>query len=74
VEDDRSTWHDLWMDPTLEIVVGCVLLVLSGYYFWHGTRAIWADWGDRFGMVAVILGPYFVWRAWSRKDPARSTL
>jgi hypothetical protein len=55
------------MDPTMEIVVGCVLLVLSGLYFWDTAGAIWENWGNRFGTIAVILGPYFVNRAWVRR-------
>ena len=55
-------WLDAWIDPTVEVIVGSILLVLSGYYFWHTTHAIWHDWGTRFGTVAVILGPWFVYR------------
>jgi hypothetical protein len=60
-------WLDAWLDPLLELIIGCILLVLSGYYFWHSTTAIWEDWGTGFGTVATVVGPWFVHRAWSRR-------
>ena len=64
----KDTWLDLWMTPTVEVIAGCILLVLSGVYFWATTGAVWETWGNRFGTFAVVLGPYFVHRAWNRKS------
>jgi hypothetical protein len=62
----ESGWQDAWLDAPSELVVGCVLLVLSGIYWWTGAGPIWQDWQTALSTVAVVLGPWFVYRAWKR--------
>jgi hypothetical protein len=59
--------HDLWLAPGVELVVGCVLLVLSWGWFWESTGAVWHTWHNGIGTVAVVLSAWFVYRAWKRK-------
>jgi hypothetical protein len=63
-------WEDACLAPELELVVGCVLLVLSGIYWWTSTGGIFKDWQDALATVTVVLGPWFVYRAWKRKQAA----
>lgn len=63
----RRGWRDAWLLPGEELWVGCILLVLSGAWFWETTGAIWENWHNRIGTVAVVLGPWFVYRAWMRR-------
>jgi hypothetical protein len=58
-------WQDAWLDPEMELVVSCDLLVLSGIYFWARVAAI-QDWQSILSTVTVVLGPWFVYRAWNR--------
>jgi hypothetical protein len=67
VHPSRRGWRDAWLDATTELVVGCVLLVLSGA-FWTSKSAgpIWDlhHWPTN---VGAVLGPWFVYRAWKRR-------
>jgi hypothetical protein len=60
-------WRDAWLPPQLEVITGCILLVLSAG-FWNSADAgsIWSlkhwPW-----TVGAILGPWFVYRAWKRR-------
>ena len=60
----KSGWQDAWLDEPIELVVGCVLLLLSGIYWW--TSAL-TGWQDVLATVTVVLGPWFVYRAWTRR-------
>ena len=57
------------MDPGVELVVGCVLLVLSGVFFWATDGAIWDSWDRAAGTIFTVLGPWFIYRAWKRTRP-----
>ena len=58
---------DSWLPPTVELWVGCIILVLSAS-FWISEDAgpIWdlKHWPT---ILGAILGPLLVYRAWSRK-------
>lgn len=60
--------RDAWLPPTAELVVGCIILVLSAS-FWTSADAgaIWDvhHWRTN---VGAILGPWFVYRAWRRRS------
>jgi hypothetical protein len=58
---------DLWLPPSVEVVVGCVVLVLSaGFWNSRDAGAVW-DLKHWPWTVGAILGPWFVYRAWKRK-------
>jgi hypothetical protein len=43
-EDRQPSWrssHDVGMSAPEELLVGCVLLVLSGWWWFDSRRAIW---------------------------------
>ena len=54
------------MDPPIELVVGCILLVLSRIYWWTSSGPIWQDWQTALATVKVVLGLRFVYRGWTR--------
>jgi hypothetical protein len=62
---EKKHWQDAWLDADSELVVGCVLLVLSGIW-WDGVGPIWQDWQTMLLTLTVVLGPWFVYRAWKR--------
>jgi hypothetical protein len=64
-------WHDLWMDEVVELLVGCVLLVVSGSWWFHTYGAVWSSWYNVLLSAATVLGPYFVGRAWRRRGEER---
>lgn len=64
----RGRWRDAWLGPGAELLVGCILLMISVYWFWESAGAIWQTWRAGFGTVAVVLGPWFVYRRASRAD------
>jgi hypothetical protein len=58
------------LTPTEELLVGCVLLVLSWEWFWETTGAIWDiwhNWRGVVGTVVAVLGPWFIVSAWMRR-------
>jgi hypothetical protein len=63
---DRRRWHDAWLSATQELIVGCVLLVVSGWWWFSMQGAIWQGWHNVLATVATVLGPRFVYRAWKR--------
>ena len=54
---------DAWPNPTVELWFGCIILVLSAG-FWTSAGADANRWST---IVAAILGPLLVYRAWKRK-------
>jgi hypothetical protein len=67
---DSGSWYDVWLDETLELVVGCVLLVLSGWWWFDSRGAITDGWRNVLSTLTVVLGPWFVQRAWKRRGGA----
>ncbi len=60
-------WEDASVDPGVELVVGCVLLVVSWSWFWQTGGAVWDTWHNGLGAVAAVLGPWFIRRGWTRR-------
>ena len=63
----RGGWRDMWLHPTVELAIGCVLLVLSaGFWLSANAGPIWSTrhWHWTAG---AVLGSYFVVRAWKRR-------
>lgn len=55
------------MSSTQELVVGCVCLVASGWW-WFGARGpIWDGWRNILATLATVVGPVLVYRAWKRR-------
>ena len=54
---------DAWPNPTIEVWVGCIILVLSSG-FWTSAGADANRWPT---VIGAILGPLLVYRAWKRK-------
>jgi predicted RNA-binding Zn-ribbon protein involved in translation (DUF1610 family) len=50
-----------------ELIVGCVLLIVSWEWFWETTGGVWTTWRKVIGAVAVFLSPWFIHHAWKRK-------
>lgn len=65
--DFWSRWPDAWLTPEWELLVGCVLLVFSGWWWFVSRGAIWEGWQNILSTLTVVLGPWFVHRAWKRK-------
>jgi hypothetical protein len=64
----KRTWYDLWLDEGDELAVGCILLVLSGWWWFDSRGPIWDGWRNVLATLTVVLGPLFVNRAWKRKS------
>lgn len=62
------------MDEGVELFVGCVLLVVSGSWWFHSYGAIWATWHNALLTAATVLGPWFVSRAWRRRSAEHDDL
>lgn len=60
-------WEDASVAPWAELVLGCVLLVVSWSWFWESSGAIWDTWRKAVGAVAVVLGPWLIHRGWTRR-------
>ena len=65
---DSGSWLDAWLDETMELIVGCVLLVVSGWWWFDSRGAIWDGWRNVLATLTVVLGPWFVSRAWKRRS------
>lgn len=72
-EDDSVArrWPDLWMDETVELLAGCVLLVVSGSWWFHVYGGLFASWHNALLSATAVLGPWFVVRAWKRRSEER---
>jgi hypothetical protein len=60
---------DVWLPPEFELALGCVVLIVSWEWFWMTGGAVWGGWHNRIGTLAVVLGPWFITRAWKRRPP-----
>jgi hypothetical protein len=60
---------DAWLDPTLELWAGCLILVPSAGFWINPGRPIWEvrDWYWATTVGAILVGPLLVYRAWTRK-------
>lgn len=67
VSSFESAWPDAWMSPEVEALAGCVLLVLSGWWWFVPHGAIWDGRKNILSTITVVLGPWLVYRAWNRK-------
>jgi hypothetical protein len=58
---------DEWLDPTVELWAGCIVLVLSARFWIDPAHLLWdlAELPATTG--AIVLGPLLVYRAWKRK-------
>jgi len=64
-------WLDEWIDETIELLAGCVLLIISGSFWFHMFGAIWSSWHNALLTAATVLGPCLVARAWHRRGEER---
>ena len=57
---------DTWLYPTVELWLGCIILVLSASFWISAAHPIWDvhEWATT---VGAILGPLLGYRAWNRK-------
>ena len=62
----RKRWQDAWLTAEQELLVGCVLLVVSGWWWFSMHGAIWHGWHNVLATMATVLGPCLVYRAWKR--------
>jgi hypothetical protein len=60
---------DAWLDPTVELWAGCIILVLSAGFWINAARPVWElhDWYWAKAAGAILVGPLLVYRAWKRK-------
>src|SRR4051794_25443460 len=56
---------DSWLEPSLELAGGCIVLVLSAGFWIEPSQPIWHD---VILTAGAILGPVLVYRAWKRKE------
>lgn len=61
------SWQDVWLGETEELFLGCILLVLSGWWWFDSRGPIWDGWHNVLATLTVVLGPWFVSRAWRRR-------
>ena len=64
-------WLDEWIDETVELLAGCVLLIISGSFWFHMFGAVWSSWHNASLTAATVLGPWMVARAWHRRGDER---
>jgi hypothetical protein len=64
---DSGSWYDEWLDETVELIVGCVLLVFSGWWWFDSRGSILNGWRNVLSTLTVVLGPWLVSRAWKRR-------
>jgi hypothetical protein len=55
------------LDPTSELIIGCVCLVVSGWWWFSARGAIWHGWQNIVAAFATVVGPVLVYRAWKRR-------
>jgi hypothetical protein len=59
---------DAWLDPTWEVLLGCVVLVLSAAFWTSNNPSAISDAGDwATNLGAIVVGPMLVYRAWKRR-------
>lgn len=64
---DSGSWYDEWLNEGMELFIGCILLVVSGWWWFDSRGAIWDGWRNVLASLTVVLGPLFVIRAWIRR-------
>lgn len=64
----RGSWFDLWLTDSEELLLGCVLLVISGWWWFESRGAVWEGWKNVASTATVVLAPWLVNRAWSRRS------
>lgn len=64
---ERHRWRDVWLPPEIELITGCILLVLSAGFWMSADAGPIGSLKHWPWTVGAVLGPWFVYRAWKRK-------